>query len=649
MSSTPTLRPAAFILGAPRSGTTLLRVMLAGHPRLWSPPEMILAPFETMAERLNHQNRRFWEKGGLRRGLMDLEGIDVEAARVRETELSDLTIPEVYALLQSKLGDRMLVDKCPHLSVLPHAMQRLERWFTEPRYLWILRHPGSVLRSLENMPMAEVMLDGYGGDASEAWAGCNTAIRDFLATIPRERWTLVRYEDLVTDARPVMEQACVVLGVPFHEAVLDPYEGDRMREGPKGARAIGDPNMAARGKIDPSLATSWLEGFDPRIASPSTRALAKELGYDLDRLPLPPVAKVSEAMAGLWKTATELESSIKMPADVDALEGRRFILRMVTAALDVWVEQGDADRPTFHHAEGPSRKMFADCPDADYLRAPLRMGPGRRYRLQGHVPAGTLYWGVVLYGKGGRVARFLPDTELRADANGYFSVTISTEPPADGSPWLQADGDENAVIVRQYFTDRTRQAPLDELELTLEGPAPAPAPLDPLDLAKRVDLAARMVRSVVTRTTDAYRMASVGALNRFIEIGGGQLFPTPDNTYRVAWYRFGPSQVMLVRGRVPRSRYFGLTLYNAWMESLDYQRHRICLNHDQMRLGPDGTFEVCLAHRDPGHPNWLDVSGHGAGYLLARALLAEEPVPEPTVEVLYENEWEARRERARVR
>src|SRR5688500_8494045 len=104
--------PIAFVVGAPRSGTTLLRVMLAGHPRLWSPPEMVIAPFETMAERAAHQNRRFWEKGGLRRALMDLEGLDVEAAKVRETELEGLTVPEVYALLQARLGDRTLVDKC---------------------------------------------------------------------------------------------------------------------------------------------------------------------------------------------------------------------------------------------------------------------------------------------------------------------------------------------------------------------------------------------------------------------------------------------------------------------------------------------------------------------------------------------------------
>ena len=34
-----------FVLGSGRSGTTLLRAMLAGHPALFSPPEMFLANF----------------------------------------------------------------------------------------------------------------------------------------------------------------------------------------------------------------------------------------------------------------------------------------------------------------------------------------------------------------------------------------------------------------------------------------------------------------------------------------------------------------------------------------------------------------------------------------------------------------------------
>ena len=308
----------------------------------------------------------------------------------------------------------------------------------------------------------------------------------------------------------------------------------------------------------------------------------------------------------------------------------------------MFVEEGDTDRPAFHHSESATRKMFADCPDADYLRAPIRLGPGRAYRVWGRIPPEAVYVGILLYGKGGRVGNRLRDQDLRVDDEGRFELTISTEQPAGDGVWLRGDGDENAVIVRQYFTDRTAQEPLD-VHLELAGGPPPPAPLSAAALAEGIGRAERMVRTVFQRTIGAYKTISGMALNRFFEIPADQLFPTPDNQYRVAWYRFGQDQVMFVRGKLPRARYFGFTLYNAWLESYDYTRHRIGLNHTQLRHGADGSFEVCLAHRDPGHPNWLDTAGHHAGYLVARTLLGEGEPSALEIEVIYEKEWAARR------
>ena len=307
----------AFLVGAPRSGTTLLRVMLAGHPRIFSPPEMILAPFTTMAERKARLTERFWEKGGLRRALMELDGLDVDAAKVSEAALDDRTIPEVYQYLFDRLGGRMLLDKCPHLVATPEALDRLDRWYPDARWIWIIRHPGSVTRSIENMPMAEVMLQGYAPDARSIWYHANHNVRRFLQRIPESRKVTVRYEELVSDGRPVMERVCTALGLPFDEKVLDPYEGDRMRDGPPGARAVGDPNMAGRGRIQPELATKWLEGFDPASVTPETHTLARELGYDLGAMAPPPITAVTTAMNALFDTARELESRIAVPNDLE--------------------------------------------------------------------------------------------------------------------------------------------------------------------------------------------------------------------------------------------------------------------------------------------------------------------------------------------
>jgi hypothetical protein len=204
---------------------------------------------------------------------------------------------------------------------------------------------------------------------------------------------------------------------------------------------------------------------------------------------------------------------------------------MMSASLDTFVEHSDVEHPRFHHSEGPTRKMFADCPDADYLRAPLRTGPGRVYRVWGRVPKSCVYAGVLLYGKGGRVGSRFRDTELGIRDDGTFELRISTD--EQPGVWLRADGDETAVLVRQYFTDRAKQEPL-EVHIELERPAPGPPrPLDPSAMIDQLERSKRMLKTVFERTLGAYRMATSAGLNRFFEIGNEQLFPTPDNLYQV--------------------------------------------------------------------------------------------------------------------
>lgn len=629
-----------FVLGVPRSGTTLLRVMLAGHPQLFSPPEMILAPFSTMAERKSALDVRFWEKGGLRRTLMELLGLEVEAARQQEEAFEGLTVPAVYAWLQERLGERILVDKCPHLAGDPTALARLPEWFPDARYLWIVRHPGSVIRSLENMPMAEVMLTGFEGGGAGIWTGGNRLFQSFLSKIPSERWIMLRYEDLVQQPEVELRRFCEKMGLPYAPEMANPYEGDRMREGPKGARAVGDPNMAGRGKIDASLSTAWLEGFDPTVLSEDSRALSAELGYDLGQLAPPPIAAVTQAMHQFWDSLKTLEANLKVPQDLDAIEGRRFLLRVSAGALDTFVEWGDVDHPHFEHSEGHHRKTFGDCPDADYLRAPIRSDQGRIYRVQGRVPPGTTYVGMLLYRRGGLIGNRLRDVDF-VGPDGQFDVVIATQDPQiPGTCFLKADGDELSVMVRQYFVNRQSQLPI-QLQITLQGHQAPPPPLRAQELAKGVERARRMVEATLERTLATWRFASTGALNRFLSIGAETLFPTPDNDYQACWYRFGRDQVMLVRGRIPAGRYFSFTLYNAWLESLDYRYRPVHRNHTQIPVDAEGNFEICLAHRDPGHAAWLDTAGHLAGYLVARSLLKSADIPEFTIQVMYEKEWEA--------
>ena len=338
------------------------------------------------------------------------------------------------------------------------------------------------------------------------------------------------------------------------------------------------------------------------------------------------IPKISTGMASLWETARAIEQEVvATSAGLDAIEGQRFLLRMLAASVDTYLEQIDFDRPLFNAAESPTRKMFADCPDTDYLRAPIQLGDGRVYRLWGRMPLSTLYAGFILYGRGGRIGNRLTEGDLDLDEDGRFEIFISTgEQPG---AWLQGEGDETAVMVRQYFSDREAQPPL-EVQIELMGDPPPPQPMDAGAIPSQLQRAERMLKAIFNRTLQARQLATMAAVNRFIQVPGEQLFPTPDNTYSAAWFRRTQGEEPLVRGRLPRARYFSVTLYNAWLESLDYQRHTVSLNHEQLHLEEDGSFRIVLSDLKPDHPNWLDTAGHGEGYVIARALLLEGDMPQ---------------------
>ena len=149
----PRLRPAVFVLSPPRSGSTLLRVTLAAHPRLFAPPELQLLNFPTLRVRrdaLSSERDSFWLQGPVR-ALMELDHISAEHAEelMAAYEAADLSVRDFYAALQARLGDRLLVDKTPTYSLDPHTLSRAEQDFASPRYLHLVRDPQSVVASFE--------------------------------------------------------------------------------------------------------------------------------------------------------------------------------------------------------------------------------------------------------------------------------------------------------------------------------------------------------------------------------------------------------------------------------------------------------------------------------------------------------------------
>ena len=117
-----------FVLSPPRSGSTLLRVMLAGHSRLFSPQELHLAPFADM-RRYDHHLRGTVLNMGLISTIAEVRSRTGSWTLYRQWVRDAADTASIYRFLADNIGDRTLVDKSPLFFPPASALQRLSSLF----------------------------------------------------------------------------------------------------------------------------------------------------------------------------------------------------------------------------------------------------------------------------------------------------------------------------------------------------------------------------------------------------------------------------------------------------------------------------------------------------------------------------------------
>jgi amino acid adenylation domain-containing protein len=283
-------RPAIFILSAPRSGSTLLRVMLGGHPRLFAPPELELLSFNTLVERRDAFPGQdgFWLEGTVR-AIMQIKGVGAGEAKgiMRRCEEQQLTTQDFYRLLQEWLGERRLIDKTPSYAFDPAVLERAEEDFEGVQYIHLFRHPCGMIQSFEEYRLDQIFFR-YDHPFSRrelaelTWLISNQNIVRFLEPVPRERKHQVRFEELTAQPQAVLENLCQFLGLAFHPGLLRPYEQKRekMTDGIHAeSRMLGDVKFHSYTEIDSHVAGRWKGALSEDLLGGPTRQIAEALGY----------------------------------------------------------------------------------------------------------------------------------------------------------------------------------------------------------------------------------------------------------------------------------------------------------------------------------------------------------------------------------
>lgn len=110
---------------------------------------------------------------------------------------------------------------------------------------------------------------------------------------------------------------------------------------------------------------------------------------------------------------------------------------------------------------------------------------------------------------------------------------------------------------------------------------------------------------------------------------GDHALAAADAAYSMTPYLLAPDEALVITARWPGCRCANVNLWNRYMQTFDYDRHRTSLNRAQTVPNEDGTVTVVVAHEDPDVPNWLDTEGRPFGLVFWRFMLPEGPIETP--------------------
>jgi len=333
-----------------------------------------------------------------------------------------------------------------------------------------------------------------------------------------------------------------------------------------------------------------------------------------------------------------------LASESDVAGAHRTLMHMLEGGLATFFET-DAAHPRFERIVTPTRKFTGDNADAIYYDAPV--SPDRRYVVRGRMD-GAVYVSFTVEcdtadgSMASRTAGVLNDTAFDVDADGRFEIHLGG-PPRERN-WLALEPGASRITTRHYYENATCAAadPARNVGLEIETLEREPAPPAPDDASVAAGIR-RVARFVRSRTLEQPPMAKAEQ-PPFVSRVPNQ-FPKPvspgsfglaafDAAYSMAPFVIGPDQALVIRARWPICRCANVSLWNRHLQTLDFANRRVSRNRAQTTLEEDGSFRIVLAHRDPGHPNWIDTEGRPFGIVFWRFMLPEGEIETPQAEVV---------------
>jgi hypothetical protein len=220
-----------FIIGAPRSGTTMLERMLASHSMIQGGPEPhLLTPLAHLGPWANVDKAPYDHILAAEAQRMFIEQLPRKEQDYWDACRAYCDV--LYTRYAAANGGKPIcLDKTPAYALILPFMMNV---FPDAKYVVITRHPLAMFSSFAN--------SFFDGDYARAHEYNPIILRyvPALANFLRQQevpFLHVRYEDLVAGPEEYFDRICRYLGVPFEQGAVD--YGKNKDAHPQGG--LGDP------------------------------------------------------------------------------------------------------------------------------------------------------------------------------------------------------------------------------------------------------------------------------------------------------------------------------------------------------------------------------------------------------------------------
>jgi hypothetical protein len=311
-------------------------------------------------------------------------------------------------------------------------------------------------------------------------------------------------------------------------------------------------------------------------------------------------------------------------------EGIRYLSRLTRAGLEAFVEYGDPRFPQFRRTVHETIKMGADNPDNFYLNA--QISGEYEYIISGKRNS-IHYFGLFTqngsYGTTGGLSPCgkLEDGELVMNEDGRFEVVLSRN--KKGKNWLKIEPESSLLMVRQTFRDRGTEIPV-ELNIEAIGVTGKPGSISPQQIDEGLNSAGLLVAGapmLFSKWAKGFQKHT-NELPLFDPEVSNAAGGDSSIIYYHSHWRLDEDEALVIKAILPKCDIWNLQLNNYWMESLDYRYHTVCINDFSAKAEKDGSVTVVVAHKDPGHPNWIQTAGHNEGTMCWRWYRPEDAYPD---------------------